>query len=132
MPEQIAQQWLRAAAATANAKNFSAHMDLISRRVNLLGVPGIENIGYEEWAAQCKHEFAQGILKSVRYEGLKMLATTGTRIMFKTFETVEGSDGTINAHGIEVLLEQESDGQWRLVQERVLPADEAEHDKLLH
>jgi ketosteroid isomerase-like protein len=52
--------------------------------------------------------------------------------MFKTFETVEGSDGTINAQGIEVLLEQEDDGQWRLVHERVLPADEAEHDRLLH
>jgi len=62
MPEQTAQQWLRAA-ATANAKNFPARMDLISKRVNLVGVPGIENIGYNEWAAQCKHEFEQGIFK---------------------------------------------------------------------
>ena len=36
MSEQIAQQWLRAAAATANAKDFPSHMGLISRRVNLV------------------------------------------------------------------------------------------------
>ena len=132
MSEHISQQWIRAAATTASAKNFPAHMDLISKRVNLVGVPGFEHIGYDEWAAQCKHEFEQGILKSVRYDGFKLVAATATRVMFKTFETVEGSDGTINAHGIEVLLEQEDDGQWRLVQERVLPADEAEHDRLLH
>ena len=71
-------------------------------------------------------------MKSVRYDGFKLVAATTTRVMFKTFETVEGSDGTINAQGIEILLEQEADGQWRLVQERVLPADEAQHDQLLH
>jgi len=52
--------------------------------------------------------------------------------MFKTFETVEGSDGTINAHGIEVLLEQEDGGQGRLAQKCVLPADAAEYDRVLH
>jgi ketosteroid isomerase-like protein len=51
--------------------------------------------------------------------------------MFKTFETVEATDGTINAQGIEILLEKEDDGQWRLVQERILPADEAKHDGLV-
>lgn len=72
------------------------------------------------------------MLASVRYEGFKLVAATDTRVMFKTFETVEGNDGTVNAHGIEVLLEKEEDGHWPLVQERVLPADEVEHDRLLH
>ena len=31
---------------------------------------------------------------------------------------------------IEILLEKEQDGEWRLVQERILPADEAKHDGL--
>lgn len=80
-------------------------MDLISKRVNLVGVPEFDNIGYEAWEAQCKHEFENSILKSVSYAGFKLIAATATRIMFKTFETVEGSDGTINAHGVEMLLE---------------------------
>ena len=51
--------------------------------------------------------------------------------MFKTFETVEGTDGTVNAQGIELLLEKEAGEKWRLLQERILPADEARHNNLL-
>ena len=131
MSQSIAEQWLLDIAHTANAKDFTAHMELISRRVNLQGVPGFETIGYEDWARQCQYEFENNILKSVRYDGFKLVADTSERIMFKTFETVEAMDGTINAQGVEMLLEKEDDGKWRLVQERVLPSDEAAHDNLI-
>jgi hypothetical protein len=131
MTEAIAKQWLQNASSTATNKDHVAHMALISKKVSLQGVPGFENIDYEDWAAQTRHEFDNNVIKSVSYKGFKPLTTTGTHIMFKTFETVEATDGTINAQGIEILLEKEDDGQWRLVQERILPADEAEHDGLL-
>ena len=131
MSQSIAEQWLLDIAHTANAKDFTAHMELISRRVNLQGVPGFETIGYEDWARQCQYEFENNILKRVRYDGFKLVADTSERIMFKTFETVEATDGTINAQGVEMLLEKENDGKWRLVQERVLPSDEAAHDNLI-
>jgi len=131
MSQAIAQQWLQNAAHTADNKNHIAHMDLISKKVSLQGVPGYENIGYEDWAAQTKHEFENNILKSVSYTGFKLLKATNTHIMFKTFETVQSTDNTTIAQGIEILLEKESDGQWRLVQERILPADETKHDGLV-
>jgi ketosteroid isomerase-like protein len=131
MSQSIAEKWLQDSAHTANAKDFTAHMDLISKRISLHGVPDFETIGYEEWARQCQYEFENNILKSVRYDGFKLVADTSDRIMFKTFETVEAMDGTINAQGVEMLLEKEDDGKWRLVQERVLPPDEAAHDKLI-
>jgi len=131
MSETIAQQWLQNATNTAADKNHIAHMNLISKKVSLQGVPGYENIGYEDWAAQTRHEFENNILKSVSYRGFKLLKASNTHIMFKTFETVQANDGTSNAQGIEILLEKEDDGQWRLVQERILPADEAMHDGLV-
>ena len=131
MSEALAQQWLQNASNTAADKNHAAHMDLISKKVSLQGVPGYENIGYEDWAAQTKHEFENNILKSVSYTGFKLLKATNTHIMFKTFETVLANDNTSNAQGIEILLEKEDDGQWRLVQERILPTDEALHDGLV-
>jgi len=67
----------------------------------------------------------------VRYDGFKLVAETATRIMFKTFETVEATDGTVNAQGVEMLLDKEEDGKWRLVQERILPPDESAHDQLV-
>ena len=131
MTQAIAQQWLQESAATATAKDLAAHMDLISQRVSLTGVPGFESIDHASWAAQCKHEFENNILKSVRYDGFKLVAETESRIMFKTYETVEATDGTVNSQGVEMLLEKENDNNWRLVQERVLPDDETAHDNLM-
>lgn len=131
MSQEIAQQWLDDTAKTANANDLTAHMNLISKRVSLTGVPGFDNIGYEEWFAQCEHEFSNKLLKSVSYKGLKMIVDTDKRIMFKTYETVVGAENETNAQGIEVLIEHEEDGVWRLTQERVLSAEESVHDKLI-
>lgn len=132
MSEEIAKQWLQDTATTANNKDHVAHMALISKKVSLQGVPGYDNIGYDDWAAQTKHEFENNVLKEVRYDGFKLITVTATHVMFKTFETVEANDGTVNAQGVEILLEKEDDGQWRLVQERILPVDEATHDGFVH
>jgi hypothetical protein len=131
MSQMIAEQWLLDAVRTANAKDHAAHMDLISKRISLQGVPGFESIGYDDWSRQTQHEFENNLLKSVRYDGFKLVADTTIRVMFKTFETVEASDGTVNAQGVEMLLEKEEDGKWRLVQERILPPDETAHDQLV-
>lgn len=131
MSQAIAQQWLDNVTITAANKNHSQHMDLISRRVSLQGDPKYERIGYEEWSAQTKYEFEDNILKSVSYSGLILIKSTDSHIMFKTFETVEANDGTTNAQGIEVLLEKENDGQWRLLKERILPLEEAKSDGLI-
>lgn len=131
MSNDIALNWMKTASDTVARHDYTGHMNLISKRVNLLGVPGFESIGYDDWAAQCLHEFDNHIIKSVLYEGLKLRAETDASIMFKTFETVEATDGTINAQGIEVVLEKEDDGVWRLVQERVLPPEETAHDGLI-
>ena len=131
MSKEIVQQWLQAITDTANDKDHVAHMNLISKRISLHGMPEYEGITYDDWFKQCQHEFENNILKGLRYDGMKLVAATEKSVMFKTFETVEASDGTINAQGVEILLEKEEDGQWRLVQERILPPDETAHDKLI-
>ncbi len=127
---QIAQNWMSKIMQTAADKQFDAHMNLISSKVNITGIPDFDNIGYADWANQCEHEFKNNIIKSIHYQGFKLQAHTESRIMFKTYESVESTDGAISAQGIEVLLENE-EGTWRVVQERILPPDEVKHDKLL-
>jgi ketosteroid isomerase-like protein len=131
MSREIVLQWLDAVQRTARALDHEAHMDLVSRRVQVHGIPGFEVIGYEDWARQCEHEFKEGLLKSVGYEGLRMTVSTDTRIMFQTRERVEATDGTVVRHGLEVLLEKEADGKWRVVRERIMPDDEAVYSGLL-
>lgn len=128
--ERVARQWLDASARTATGHDLSAHMDLISREVKVFGVPGFDMLGFDDWARQCEHEFSQALLKSVSYAGLKLRAVTTAHVMFKTVETIETKDGVTNRHGIEAVIELEPDGVWRLTQQRVLEADELEHDKL--
>lgn len=131
MSETIAQQWLEASATTATNKQFTAHMDLISKKVSVTGLEGFDNIDYDAWHRVCEKEFATGVLNSVRYDGLKMISSTETQVQFKTFEVVEATDGTINSNGIECVLELESDGQWRLVSERIMSNEEAREDNLI-
>jgi len=124
MSESIVKTWLGNIAKTANEGDHKSHMDLISEKINLVGVPGFENIGFEEWSNQCQHDFDDNLIAEIQYQGLKIRAKTEERIMFITHETILTNDGSQNQQGIECLLEKEDDGQWRLVQQRVLGEDE--------
>ena len=128
MESKNAKDMLEALALTANTGAYSAHMDLISKEVSVYGVPGFDVIGYNDWARQCKHEFDEGILKQVSYEGLRVVTLTPGNVLFKTTETVEGTDGTVNRHVVEILIREETDGKWRIVQERILAEGEMEYD----
>ena len=129
MTHKIAADMLAALTKTANALDYEAHMALISPSVRVFGVPGFAVIDYGDWARQCRHEFAEKLLKGVRYEGLDIVTCTPGHVLFKTREITEGTDGTVNDHGLEILIQQESDGAWRVTQERVLSVDETDFDR---
>ena len=128
MESKNAEDMLEALALTANEGAYTSHMDLISKEVSVYGVPGFDVIGYDDWARQCKHEFDEGLLKQVSYDGLRVVTLTPGNVLFKTTETVEGTDGTVNRQGVEILIRKEADGKWRVVQERVLADGEMEYD----
>ena len=123
--QHIVQEWLTASARTAAAGEHEAFMALISEKVSLLGVPGFEIIKYDDWSRQCKDEFEDGLVKRIIYERAQVVAAGLSLIMFRAVETVEASDGPIDKNGIEGVLERESDGRWRLTQERILSLEEA-------
>jgi len=122
-------EFLAEMAETANRLDLDAHMNLISKDVSVYGVPGFEVITYDDWYKQCAYEFENKLLKGISYQGLNVLAETPERIMFKSIETVNGSDGSSNINGVEFIIQKEKDGQWRVSQERILPEDELENDK---
>jgi hypothetical protein len=123
--QQIAEQWLTQAAETAGQKDLEGHMGMISKRVSVEGGPGFDNIDYDIWYKQCKHQFENAMIKSVAYKGFNLVNATETQINFTVFEMVVGADGTLNEQIVEMSLEKEDDDQWRLVQERVLIENDA-------
>ena len=123
--QQIAEQWLTHAAESAAQKDLGAHMGMISKRVSVQGVPGFDNIDYDTWYTQCRHQFENGMIKSIAYKGFNLINATETQIIFTVYETVVGSDGTVNEQIVEMSLEKEDDDVWRLAQERVLIENDA-------
>ena len=130
--EAIAQKWMDASALTASNNDFDAHFNLISKKVRVTGVPGFESISYDDWARAAEKDFKEGILQGVSYEGLKMNAHNDTQVMFKTLETIFVNDGSKKTQGVEILLELEEDGIWRVIQERVMTGDEIRHVGLIN
>ena len=129
--QQIAEQWLTHAADSAGQKDLKGHMEMISKRVSVLGVPGFDNIDYDIWYKQCRHQFENAMIKSVAYKGYNSISATETQVIFSVFEAVVGTDGTLNEQIVEMSLEKEDDDVWRLVKERVLiENDEMRNHKL--
>ena len=118
--QQIAEQWLKHAADSAGQRDLPGHMDKISKRISVQGVPGFDNIDYDIWYEQCKHQFENAMIKSISYKGFNLISSAETQIVFSVFEMVVGADGTLNEQIVEMSLEKEDDNNWRLVKERVL------------
>jgi hypothetical protein len=129
--EIIAKQWLDDSALTATNRDFDAHFNLISQKVRVTGMPGFESISYDDWARASKKDFEDKVVDSVSYEGLKMSAHNDKQIMFKTLESIFVNDGTKKTHGVEILLELEEGGIWRVIQERIMTGDEIRHVGLM-
>ncbi|MDH5426415.1 MAG: hypothetical protein OEY29_15620 [Gammaproteobacteria bacterium] len=123
--QQIAEQWLTAAAETAAQKDLQAHMGMISKRISVEGVPGFEHVDYDIWYTQCQHQFAMSMIKSIAYKGFNLISANQSEIVFTVHETVLATDGTLNEQIVEKSLEKEDGEVWRLVRERVLIENDA-------
>lgn len=123
--EDIAQHWMDNCCQTIKQYDHESHMNLISKKVQVFGVPGYEVIGYEDWFSQCEYEFNEKLIEQASYDGLKIRQNDNKQIMFLTNETIHTTDGTVDTHPIEIVLSQEDDGIWRVTQERLLASEEA-------
>lgn len=119
----IAEKWLAALAKSNNNKDYCAHMELVSKRVNVLGAQGIDVMDYAEWARQRKYEFDNNICKHLSFDRMKIVTHGPKRVLFHTLKIIESYDGTSHTHGVEIIIECENDGKWRILQERTLTAE---------
>jgi len=123
--QQIAEKWLTDAADSAGRKDLDAHMGMISKRVSVEGVPGFDSIDYDMWNQQCSHQFANSMIESIAYKGFNLISAADSQIVFTVFESVVGTDGTLNEQIVEMSLEKENDDVWRLTKERILIENDA-------
>ena len=120
---KIITQWLNDLAYSAATWDLDAHMALVSRKVVVTGIPGIDTIDYNGWKTRRRNEFKKKLLHSLNHRKATVLSERPDFITFSVFEQMRDHLKKCIEIEKEVTLHQEQDGKWRVVRELILKID---------
>ncbi len=126
----VIEEWMKRCCITMKQYDHEAHMNLISKNVKVFGIEGHDEITYDDWFVQCEKEFKDELIKDVSYDGLHIKKVENTKIVFSTIEIIETKEDTTVKHGVDISLLLEDDGQWRVIEERLLDDVDARKEGL--
>ncbi len=115
--EKIVQQWLDELSFSAATWDLDAHMQLVSRQVEVTGIPNITSIDYKGWKMRRKNEFEKKLLHGLNYRLTDMLSENEGQLRFKVEEIMRAFNGKVVVIDKEVTLQREDDGHWRVCRE---------------
>ena len=116
----IINKWLSDLAYSAATWDLDAHMALVSRKVIVTGIPGIEKIDYNGWKVRRRNEFKKKLLHSLNHRGIQLRNERSNFITFSVQEQMRDHAKKCIELEKEITLHQEEDGQWRVVREQIL------------
>lgn len=120
MSQELIINWLTRISESVKNRDLDTHMGLVSKRVRVYGIPNQEPLGYQDWYRRRRNEFANNRLASLSYSNLNIKTITLRRLGFQVTETMRSTDGPQIEINKDILLEQEEDNQWRVVEETIL------------
>ena len=116
----IINKWLSDLAYSAATWDLDAHMALVSEKVIVTGIPGIEKIDYQGWEVRRRNEFKKKWLHSLSHRNTQLLNEHPEFITFSVQEQMRDHAKKCIELKKEITLHQEQDGQWRVVREHIL------------
>lgn len=116
----IIKQWLNELAYSAATWDLDAHMALVSEKVVVLGIPGIDKIDYQGWHKRRRNEFNKKLLHSLIHREPTVLSERPQFITFSVQELMRDHNKKCFELDKEITLHQEADGKWRVVREQIL------------
>ena len=119
MSELDIRKWLSNVSESVKDRDLERHMDLVSEEVVIYGMPSGKTLNYADWYARRKSEFSRGILKSLAYNKLKIKTIGLRRLIFDIEEVMEGVNGDLAIINKQIILEQDLDQAWRVVEETI-------------
>lgn len=119
MSEVDIRQWLTRVTETVKAKDLEKHMDLVSENVVVYGLPSGKTLNYADWRNRRQSEFKRGLIKNLSYEKMSIKNIGLRRLTFRIEEIMDGMNGDMCIVKKEVILEQEADKKWRVVEENI-------------
>ena len=119
MSELDIQKWLSNITETIEAKDLKAHMELVSENVAVYGMPSGKVLNYADWRARRQSEFKRNLLSGITYRNMKVKTFGLRRLIFDIEEIMDGSNGDMAIINKQVVLEEEQDNKWRVVEETI-------------
>ena len=119
MSELDIRKWLSNITETVNQRDLRKHMDLVSENVVIYGMPKGNTLNYADWYSRRKSEFQRGVLKDLTYHNLQVKNFGLRRLIFSIEEIMDATNGDMAVINKQVILEQEQDDQWRVVEETI-------------
>ncbi len=119
MSQELILNWLGRLSESVARRDLEAHMALVSDKVQVYGIPGQPVIDYQGWRRRRDNEFRQNRLAELRHENVRIKTIGLRRLGFEVDEIMTARDGPILHLRKTILLEEEEDGQWRVVEETV-------------
>jgi hypothetical protein len=119
MSELEIRKWLSNVSETVKAKDLDNHMALVSEKVAVYGLPSGKTLGYADWRHRRESEFKRGLIKNLSYDKMAIKNIGLRRLTFKVEEIMDGTNGDLAIIQKEVILEQEQDQKWRVVEEKI-------------
>ena len=119
MSQQVILNWLDRLSDSVKKRDLDAHMGLVSKKVLVYGVPDQESLGYYDWKRRRRNEFYKNRLASLTYSELTIKTITLQRLGFQITEVMQATTGQKVQIEKEIVLEHESDNEWRVVEETI-------------
>ncbi len=123
----IIKQWLSELAYSAATWDLDAHMALVSEKVVVLGIPGVDRVDYKGWHRRRRNEFKKKLLHSLIHRKPTILSERPQLITFSVQELMRDHKKQCIELNKEITLHQEPDGIWRVVREQILNIEAKRH-----
>ena len=94
-------------------------MNLVSENVVVYGLPDGKTLNYADWRKRRKNEFQRGLLKNIAYDKLSIKTIGLRRLIFNIEEVMDAANGDLAIINKTVIIENEQDKQWRVVEETI-------------
>lgn len=116
---KIVQQWLDDMKRSVQAQDLEQHMALVSKRVQVYGLPRQEVVDYTKWHNRRRNEFHTERLIAMHHGAIKVKNLGLVRLAFNVDQTLISSEGLVYIINKDIMLEKEEDGVWRVIEETI-------------
>jgi hypothetical protein len=133
------QNWLDEMQRSVQEQDLERHMALVSKRVQIYGLPRKDSLNYQQWRQRRQHEFQTQRLIGLQHGAIRIKTLGLVRIAFNVDQRLISREGLVYIINKDIMLEKEEDDVWRVIEETIhhwsqkqyqLAAGEHEQEKI--